>query len=196
MNTHPTQAQLALLAGGDCSSVSTFLLNRHVRQCDQCLDTIAEFVMLRQDTSADLPNLAWDRLEAEMKANIHLGLEAGECVRRPRPLGIWNPRLAVAFASLMLLLGAGVWLRVPHSGAGALPLRQSVKTMVPSASAETPGAVLESSGSGLELRTGGSSLTLLNHHGSVADQTVSAQGVIRASYIDAGGVTINNVYLE
>jgi hypothetical protein len=34
---------------------------------------------------------------------------------------------------------------------------------------------------------------LLNHHGAVADQTVSAQGEIRARYIDAGAVTINNV---
>jgi hypothetical protein len=36
----------------------------------------------------------------------------------------------------------------------------------------------------------------LNHRGSVPEQTASAQGVIRSSYIDAGGVTINSVYLE
>ena len=57
--------------------------------------------------------------------------------------------------------------------------------------------VLESTGSGLELRAGASSLTILNHHGAIADQTVSAQGEIRATlYRWPGAVTINNVYLE
>jgi hypothetical protein len=58
--------------------------------------------------------------------------------------------------------------------------------------------VLESSGAGLEVRSGGGSMTLLNRHGAVADQTANAQGEIRARYIDGetGTVTINNVYLE
>ena len=52
--------------------------------------------------------------------------------------------------------------------------------------------------SGLEIRTGANSLTLLNHHGNAANQTVSAQGDIGARYIDGetGSVTINNVYLQ
>jgi hypothetical protein len=41
-------------------------------------------------------------------------------------------------------------------------------------------------------------LIFLNHEGSRADQTVSAQGEIRARYVDGetGSVTITNVYLE
>ena len=39
-------------------------------------------------------------------------------------------------------------------------------------------------------------MTLLNRNGSVADQTVSAQGEIGARYVHGGSVTINNVYLE
>ena len=58
---------------------------------------------------------------------------------------------------------------------------------------------LESSNSGLELRTGSNnSMMLLNQAGASISQTVSAQGAIRARNIDAntGSVTINNVYLE
>ena len=56
--------------------------------------------------------------------------------------------------------------------------------------------MLESSGTGLELRSGTSSITLLNGGGSVADQTVSAEGEIRARSVKNGAVIINDVYLE
>ncbi len=185
---HPSEAELALLAGGDCNMMSRFFLNRHVRQCAECTQTVAEYVALREDLAeAQLAGLNWDALSEEMTANIHLGLEAGECVRRTAPDRIWNPRLAVALASLLFLLGAGVALRAPQPSS---PLAQR------NAAQEAAEPVLESTGSGLELRTGGNSLTLMNHHGTVAGQTVSTQGEIRASYVEAGAVTFNAVYLE
>jgi hypothetical protein len=61
-------------------------------------------------------------------------------------------------------------------------------------SAENP--VLESSGAGLELRDGSSSITLTNRAGAVADQTVNAQGEIRARYVEHGAVTITDVSLD
>jgi hypothetical protein len=190
IGTHPSDESLALLAAGDCSRVSRFLIDRHLRKCHICLDRVADFALLRQDVAAaEMEDVNWDRLSAEMTANIHLGLEAGECVRISRSergfSGSWrSPRFSVAMASLAILLGAGILLKVPHGA----HLPYSASTL----------PVLESSHSGLELRAGGASLTLLNHHGTVADQTVSAQGEIRASYIDGGSVTINslNVPLE
>jgi len=185
MTSHPSETELALLAGGDCPPVSRFLLNRHVRQCSACSETVAEFASLRSDIAAEeIPDLNWDRLAAEMTANIHLGLEAGECVRLASPRRHWNPKLAVAFASLTILLGAGYLLRAPHA-APAISAQKS-----------EPLPVLQSTGSGLELRNGGNSLTLMNHHGTAAAQTVSTQGEIRASYVEGGAVTFNAVYLE
>jgi hypothetical protein len=116
-----------------------------------------------------------------MRANIHVGLEAGECVRQAAVgRSGWSPKLAVAFACLMLLVGASFLMKGP----------------APNVATDNAAAVLESTGSGLELRHGVSSMTLLNHDGVAADQTVSAQGEIRARYVDGGAVTINNVYLE
>ena len=194
MKHHPSEAELALLAGNDCGRVSQFFLNRHVRRCEVCIDTVADFVLLRQEMLRQEISLHdtvetaldWDRLAAEMRANIHLGLEAGECVRQTVPASaanpFWNPRMAAAFASLVLLVGAGFALRAPQA-----PLAKAQTANVPT---------LESTKSGLELRAGANSFALLNHHGGVARQTVSAQGDIRASYIEAGAVTIHNVYLE
>jgi hypothetical protein len=181
--THPAEIDLALFAGGESSGLMRFFLNRHVRQCRECLEQVTRFELLRLELrELEPPALDWNRLSAEMRANIHLGLEAGECVRAATAGRSWNPKLAVALASLLLLAGANFLLKNSPSNAEA----QSKDTA----------AVLESTGSGVELRHGESSLTLLNRNGVAASQTVSAQGVIGASYIQAGAVTMTNVYLD
>jgi len=183
MKGHPSESDLALFAGGECNRYSGFFLGRHVRRCRECMDAVTQFELLRLELrDLEAPALEWDRLSAEMRANIHLGIEAGECVRAVHAGRNWNPRLTVALASLVLLAGAGFLLKGPAE--------------VPVVKAAAP--VLESTGSGLQVRTGTTSMTLLNRHGAVADQTVNAQGEIRARYIDGetGAVTINNVYLE
>jgi hypothetical protein len=179
---HPSEADLALFAGGESSGLSRFFVNRHVRECRECMDQVTRFELLRLELREfEPPAHDWNRLAVEMRANIHVGLEAGECVRQAAVgRSGWSPKLAVAFACLMLLVGASFLMKGP----------------APNVATDNAAAVLESTGSGLELRHGVSSMTLLNHDGVAADQTVSAQGEIRARYVDGGAVTINNVYLE
>ena len=67
---------------------------------------------------AEIPEVPWNRLAAEMKANIRLGLAAGECVRQAeQPLrdlpGFARGRAVVAFASAVVLLLAGLVLQRP-----------------------------------------------------------------------------------
>jgi hypothetical protein len=183
---HPRENDLALLAGGEAGRIRRFLLDRHVRNCADCQETIGEYRELRT-VLADIetPDLNWNFLAADMRANIRLGLEAGACVRSTHPFRRWNLRPAIALASVLLLVVAGEFLRDarPHRPAARLD-------------ASTP--VLQSTGLGVEIRTGANSLTLLSHHGDAVNQTVSAQGDIGARYIDGetGSVTINNVYLQ
>ena len=190
---HPHEKDLALLAGGDAGRWERFLLDRHVRGCAACQEKVAEFRELRESIAeaAETPNVNWSLLEAEMRANIHLGFEAGQCVRGVKRGWAWDPRLAVALACLLLLAGASWFLRAPHSLTAKVDQESAV-------SAISDGPVLESTDSGLELRSGGGSLTLLNRHGVMARQTVSARGEIDARYVDgeAGTVTINHVYLQ
>ena len=87
----------------------------------------------------------------------------------------------------MLLAGANYFM----SDVRSFPAHPS-----PTASGAEALPSLESTTAGVELRSGSKSFTLLNHEGAVASQTVSAQGAVRSRYVDAGAVTINNVYLE
>jgi hypothetical protein len=186
---HPRENDLALLAGGEAGRIRRFLLDRHVRNCADCQDTITEYRELRTVLAGvETPELNWNFLAADMRANIRLGLEAGACVRTTRIFLRWSPRLGMAFAGVALLIVSGFFLR------DLRPLRNQSNTVAADAST----SVLRSTGSGVEIRTGAKSLALLNHHGNAANQTVSAQGDIEARYIDSdtGAVTINNVYLQ
>lgn len=179
MTTHPREIELALFAGGDCGTLSRFRVARHLRACKQCLDRVVGFRGVReQAVNLPQPVVNWNALAAEMRANIHLGLEAGECIRTVAPPRRAFVRMAAAFASLVIIAAAGLLMHT-----SALP------QVAP---------VLEATRAGLEVRSREGSMTLLNRHGAVTDQAVSAQGAIRARYIDgeAGTVTINNVYLE
>jgi anti-sigma factor RsiW len=180
---HPSSTDLALLASGDCGLARAFLLSRHVRQCPDCAAEVDEFSALRAATADSMPpEVDWESLATEMRANIRLGLEAGECVRYsvPTPRNR-NPRLVIAFASLVALLGTGFFYS-----------RLQNQPKAPDAV-----AVLHSTPEGVEVRTGLNSLELLNRKAAIANQTVGAQGQIGVRYVDeTGSVTINNVYLQ
>ena len=192
-NRHPSEADLALLAGGDCGKLKHFFLSRHVARCGDCRDTLASFGELRTAVhELALPDVAanpqdWSRMAGEMRANIRLGLAAGECVGAglaEAPRRTWSPRFAIGMAGVVLLAGAGLFLR------GLLPQADFP--------AIVHAAVVESTGKGPQVRTGSGSMTLMNSGDVAADQTVTSQGAIRASYVDGstGTVTITSVYVE
>ncbi len=180
---HPREQDLALLAGGDAGFLRRFVLEHHVQSCEDCREKVAGYQDLRDETAgAELHDVNWSFLAAEMRANIRLGLEAGACVGAERTRTRWSPWPAVALACVLLLAVIGVRLQV-KSPFGSHPIEA------------TP--VVQSTGSGVELRDGANSLMLLNHQGNAVSQ-VSARGDISAGYIDSetGSVTITNVSLQ
>ena len=190
---HPSESDLALLAGGDCGLFGRFRLNRHVARCGDCRDTLASFGELRSEVrDMALPDCVtneadWNRLAGEMRANVSLGLAAGECIGEapvPATHRNWAPRLAFGMAGVVLLAGVGMFLH------GLLP-HDNLPGVVNS-------AVLESSGRGVEVRTAKGSMTLMNQGDVTADQTITSQGAVRDSYVDGntGTVTITSVYVE
>src|SRR5215467_12432484 len=117
---HPSQAALALQAGGDLGFISRWRVERHLAQCDQCREALEAYQVTRQilPDLAEIPEIPWNRLAAEMKANIRLGLEAGECVRLGDPplretRWFTGTRAAVAVASIVVLLVTGAVLERP-----------------------------------------------------------------------------------
>jgi hypothetical protein len=184
---HPNQATLALHAGGDLGLIARWRTERHLRQCDRCRDEVDAFAGAREiiPELAEIPEIQWNRLAAEMRANIRLGLEAGECVRAgDRPL-LQTPlftgaRAIVALASVAALLVTGIILEFPTP-------RRTVAVA-------DDAMVVQAAGNGIQVRKGGQTLQLMNP-GKHAIYSSDAQGSMRSRSVDpdTGYVTINNV---
>jgi len=84
MSRHIPEADLALFITGDAGMWRYVRINLHVAGCEACRARIEAYRMSRQrlkQAAAEMPEGAdWDRLAAEMTANIRVGLAAGECV--------------------------------------------------------------------------------------------------------------------
>jgi hypothetical protein len=184
---HPNQAVLALHAGGDLNWPTRWRTARHLAGCELCRGEVAAYQELREIVPdlAEIPEIPWNRLASEMKANIRLGLAAGECVRAdaaPVRDSLWfiRGRAVVAFASAAALLVAGLILERP----APKPFED--------------GVVVQATGNGIQVMEGGQALGLLNTGAREVTYSVGAQGSLRARYVDSetGLVTINNVYAE
>ncbi len=189
---HPSEATLALYAGGDLGSWSRWRTERHLAGCDRCRLVVDEFAGTRETMAGldDLPGLPWNRLAAEMKANIRLGLEAGACVREldGRPVkGLGQPvfpgwRALVACVSMVALVVAGILLERP----------------APPAAEPIQGTVLRVTTNGIELSEDGQAMILLHKGDQEVTYSAGAQGSMGARYVaaDSGYVTMNNVYVQ
>jgi hypothetical protein len=190
---HPDQAILALHAGGDLGLWARWRTERHVARCEQCRAEIAAFDELRQTlpSLAETPELPWNRLAAEMRANIRLGLAAGECVRGlepDRPTRVFSGfRAAVALASVMVLVVTGIVIERPAPNSAPIAARDT-------------GIVVQTTQDGIQVREGGQSLGLLNPTAMQNDITyqVGAEGSMEARYVDSntGHVVVNQVDVD
>ena len=185
MSKHPSDATLALFTGGELGRLARWRVGHHLETCADCRQQVAGFSELRADVAdaVELPELDWNRLAAEMKANIRLGLEAGECVsQRSVPRAIFSLRALAACTSLAALLVVSLLLEQPTP--------RVEKEKAPDAT------VIEASSNGIQLKQGEQGLILKN--GSSRDVNYLATGAtMRARYVDSdtGQVTINNVYV-
>ena len=190
---HPGENRLALYAGGELSWWEKFALVRHVRGCAACRRRVemhrADRIALREALagSAEFPD--WERLAAEMTANIHVGLAAGECVEparagRVRPR--WQRAIILAPVIVPVLVLAVVLLRM-----GQNPPAAGNADWV-------EGTLIETTGGGIEWRQGAAGLSLQIPPGGAVTYLVNARGEVRARYVDeeTGQVTIHNVYAQ
>jgi len=188
--THPNQSILALYAGRDLGWFTRRRTQRHLARCRECRDEVRAFRSARDNLVAlsELPAISWNRLAIEMKANIRLGLAAGECVRGNRTVSVFETlsdvRALTACASVIALVAAGLILQRPTPPAA------------PAIAGD--GAVLRATANGIELNQGGQTLSLLHVRSGDVTYSAGAQGSMRAGYVDSdtGNVTINNLYVQ
>lgn len=181
-----------------------FRAERHVSGCVPCraeLEALRETRMELADLACELPgSVQWDRLAAEMRANIRLGLEAGQIVA---PVGVPRSReperesefegfgsffkpIAV-MASVAVFLYCATWM-----------LSTRTKKAGPAASVMVGTTV-----DGIELKNGATAMTLFHQGGKPVAVEIGSGGreraaSLRAQYVDedTGEVTIHHVYSE
>jgi hypothetical protein len=181
---HPNQATLALHAGGDLGPIRSWWTARHLARCAECREEVASYEEMREllPELSELPDISWHRMAAEIKANVRLGLEAGECVRGAEmPLdraSLTGWRAMVAFASVVVLV------------CSCLLLERSAPQVFHAA--ET---AVESTDSGIQYQDSDGMLGLMNGGAQKAVYTLDAQGSMGARYIDpvTGSITVSTV---
>jgi hypothetical protein len=196
---HPDAPTLALLAGGELPFWRRWSAAWHVRLCSQCQTELRQFRALRaalpaealdESAAADaLPGVAWSVFEAEMRANIRLGLAAGALAGEPESVPQPAPAAAVPFwrwatvcGALVFVLGAGWWLGTPRHT--PTPVVQSVLTLP-----------VEGDDSGTAQAPG---FELLVPASDTARTEADFNGGTRARLIDGetGRVTLQQVYAQ
>jgi hypothetical protein len=185
---HPSQEILALHAGGDLGWMTRWKTARHVSGCEQCTADVQAFGELRGmlPDLKEIPEVPWNRMAAEMRANIRLGLAAGECVRESVPSSgnfpLFNAaRATVALASVLALMVTGVVLERP-----APRMARANEPMV------------QATVNGIQSRSGDQAFGLMHSGALRVTYTVGAQGTLGARYTDpeTGNVTMTKVYVE
>jgi hypothetical protein len=188
MKKHPAAPDLALYAGGDLPLWRRLPLAWHVNRCEECRREVEMFrqaLKALHEADVELPDPDWALLEAEMRANIRLGLAAGEAVRRGArledpPRNDWRA-LAVVAASLAVVAVVGWTLHRPGVAGPA---------------DAAPGELtLQATSEGLSIRLGPQDAAVLGGGRVPVAAAVSWDGGVRAPFLDeeTGQVTIYNV---
>jgi len=206
--THPLQSDLALYSTGDLPLWRRPLVRLHVAGCDGCRSWVAAFDSDRESIrrlAAEMPpGVNWDRMAAEMTANVRVGLAAGECVasRVHKPALSTGWRVAAASAGVAFLLVSAWWLNMPR--ADSVALGRAMEKIVQGSwrggglALEDRGPTVEVSASGIQLQQNGGTLGMSQGQQRPVNVTLSVQGSARARYIDAdtGQITITGVYAQ
>jgi hypothetical protein len=148
---------------------------------------VDDFVRVREALPRfrELPEyFAWDSLAAEMKANILVGVEAGEAVRSRSTTVSIGWKAGLVFAGLALLMVSGYWWQLPGRLAGT-----------PASVAQ---AVLEAGPGGLEVMESENVFSVVFDQNSGQQTLSGGLGSVRADYVDreTGQLTVAHVYLD
>lgn len=189
---HPAEEVLALYAGNDLGLCRRIRIGGHLGRCERCARHVEQFRDVRaflDGAQHEMPlGVGWTAMASEMRANIRVGLAAGECVTTPAHGRIHVPWRTPAVALPVLLLIIAGWMLESVRPPAPLPADRTVSSAV----------VLEASPGGIGLEQNGRGFRLM--------QPAAAQNVVfsvrgdslRSGYVDAdtGQVTISHVYAQ
>jgi len=185
---HPSEADLALYAGGDLPLAARWRVAWHLRHCPACRREVEGFRQALEglrETGLDEAGFDWDRLESEMRANIRLGLTAGQLVRRSEANHEAHPAdwraLAIVAAAMAVVAVVSWTLHRPASG--------------PPAGGAGAEIALQPTADGLAVQWGQQNSAVFGAGQAPVAAAVSWDGGARAPFVDeeTGQVTIYDV---
>jgi hypothetical protein len=191
---HPSQEILALHAGGDLGWMARWKAARHLASCEHCTAEVHAFAELRETLPElnQMPEIPWNHMAAEMRANIRLGLAAGECVRSTgRPLRggplFTGARATLALASVLALMVTGLMIERP-----------APRPDLSNEAARSNEPMVQATANGIQRRSGDQAFGLMHAGASRVTYTVGGEGTLGARYTDpeTGNVTMTKVYVE
>lgn len=202
---HVPETDLALFAAGDLARWQQLKVSIHVHRCDRCralVDAYSADAEYLKSGAADLPpGVDWDRLSAEMSANIHLGLTAGEIVAQPKrreSINVWQDfwgwRTAAAAVGIVVLVGLAWWVNMPASTNQVLG--RIVGNMIDPP--DSRAVVVASPERGIEFRENGGVLGFADLKNEVPLAVTVSNTEASAQYMDedTGQLVIATVYVE
>jgi hypothetical protein len=205
---HAAESALALYASGDLALWQSVRVRLHTSRCEACRNIVAAYradkVWMKE--ADQIPEgVNWDRLAAEMTANIRVGLAAGECVApRSRKSALWGSssgwqwKPVAAVVALMVLVTGAWWLNVPAAQTDSLGRAFRAIAHRGATLNEDRGPMVEATPSGIKLFENGGALGVDQGGLRPVAVSVDAQGSASARYVDTdtGQVTITSVYVQ
>jgi hypothetical protein len=195
---HPSIEDLALYAGGELGLWTRLRTRRHVDGCAQCQREIELFREASLEANAEAARMPagvlWERLQAEIAANVRLGLAASEAisaygtqVENP-PAMTMSWRMVALTTGFLLLVSVGYWVSTVRRSEQIAAMRGPEPFV---AEASDRGVGMSDGSKGMELQG-----PRTNHGAAVV--TVSTTGAAGARYVDeeTGQITVNHVYVE
>ncbi len=210
-SNHIIETELALYASGDLSPLRRLAVGMHVRSCHRCHQSVETYRANRNQVkqiAAEMPQgVDWDRLSAEMTANIRVGLAAGECVALPardrreklrirRPLRVnWRP--AAITAGLVMLITVAWLMNMPSGTTSELGRAMSAILRGHGSVADYDhGPVVVATPLGVELRENDAAFGGSQDARPVAVSVSVGSASARYINADTGQMTITSVYVQ
>ena len=104
--SHPSEADLALFAGGELGPLSRWRIERHIESCERCHAVVSEFFRLQGDLNelGEAPELDWVAFRQSIQAEV---ATARDVAQEPASRQGWMWQFGLAAASVVCAVA--VW---------------------------------------------------------------------------------------
>ena len=135
---HPTEADMALFAGGEAGPLSRWRIENHIDRCDSCREVVADFLHFQSDLEqlSEVPEIDWNTLSRDIEASVKQALIPVTVAIEPatKTSGSWLGRRPVwgfGFASAAVFCGLIIFQELSQDMTSKTPVfRDALKQQI------------------------------------------------------------------